>query len=302
VGIFDLFHKGLSRSREAIAKALDGLRPGAGMDPAALGNLEAALLAADLGPDLAGALVEALRRSGPDLDAGKSAARGLLRERLARLQPADGGLLRAPVLAKPEVTLLLGVNGSGKTTTAGKLAWHFRQRGEKVLLGAADTFRAAAADQLALWAQRCGAELSRQAEGADPAAVAFDAVSRGAAQGFDRVLIDTAGRLQTKSNLMEELKKLRRVVAKASPGSPHRVLLVLDGTAGQNMVSQAKLFHQAVPLDGLVVTKLDGSSKAGAVLAVLEAVKVPVELVGLGEGAEDLREFQRDAFADALLS
>jgi fused signal recognition particle receptor len=301
VGIFDLFHKGLSRSREAIAKALDGLRPGVAMDAAALEGLEAALLSADLGPELAGALVERLRRSGADLEAGKAAARALLRERLAQLQPADGALLRAPALAKPEVTLLLGVNGSGKTTTAGKLAWHFRQRQEKVLLGAADTFRAAAADQLALWAGRCGADLSRQAEGADPSAVAFDAVARGVSQGYDRVLIDTAGRLQTKSNLMEELKKLRRVTAKALAGAPHRVLLVLDGTAGQNMVSQAKLFHDAVPLDGLVVTKLDGSSKAGAVLAVLEAVKVPVLLIGLGEGAEDLREFQRDAFADALL-
>jgi fused signal recognition particle receptor len=302
VGILDLFQKGLSRSREAIAKAFDGLRPGASLDPAALESLEAALLSADLGPELAAALAERVRRSGSDLEAGKAAARALLRERLAALQAGDGGLLHATALAKPEVTLLLGVNGSGKTTTAGKLAWHYRQRGEKVLLGAADTFRAAAAEQLALWAGRCGAELSRQAEGADPSAVAFDAVARGLAQGFDRVLIDTAGRLQTKSNLMEELKKLRRVAAKALPGAPHRVLLVLDGTAGQNMVSQARLFNDAVPLDGLVVTKLDGSAKAGAVLAVLEAVKVPVQLIGLGEGAEDLREFQRDAFADALLS
>lgn len=301
MGLLDLFSRGLSRSREAIAKAFDALRPGEALGPEALEQLEAALLAADLGPDLVAGLVDGVRRAGGDLEAGKAAARALLLQSLKRLQPKDGDLLSGPALGKPEVTLLLGVNGSGKTTTTGKLAWHFRRRGEKVLLGAADTFRAAAADQLALWADRSGAELSRQAEGADPAAVAFDTVARGLAQGFDRVLIDTAGRLQTKTHLMEELKKVHRVAAKAMPGAPHRVLLVLDGTAGQNMVSQAKLFHAAVPLDGLVVTKLDGTAKAGALLSVLEALALPVQLVGLGEQAEDLRPFEREAFASALL-
>jgi fused signal recognition particle receptor len=213
---------------------------------------------------------------------------------------AAAWLQRGPS-ARPEVTLLLGVNGSGKTTTAGKLASAFTQRGDTVLLGAADTFRAAAADQLELWAARSGAMLLRQKEGADPAAVAFDAVSRGIAGGFDRVIIDTAGRLQTKVNLMDELRKVRRVCGKALAGAPHETLLVLDGTAGQNMLSQARLFHAAVPLSGLVVTKLDGTAKAGALFSVAGETRVPVRLVGLGEGVQDLKEFDRAAFVDALL-
>jgi fused signal recognition particle receptor len=301
MGIFDKFKDALGRSREALAKAFDALRPGEKLGPEALEALEAALLGSDLGPALAQELVDRVRRAGADLEAGKSAARALLLERLTHGQGADGDVLRRAAKGKPEVTLMLGVNGSGKTTTSGKLAWHFRRRGEKVLLGAADTFRAAAADQLALWAQRSGAELLRQAEGADPAAVAFDAVSKGLSGGFDRVLIDTAGRLQTKSNLMEELKKVHRVAVKALAGGPVQVLLVLDGTSGQNMVSQARLFHEAVPLDGLVVTKLDGTAKAGALLQVQQEVKVPVQLLGLGEGPEDLREYEREAFARALL-
>jgi fused signal recognition particle receptor len=301
VGIFNAFKQALSRSREALSSAFDRLRPGEKLDPDALEALESALLAADLGPTLALALAEQVRRAGADLEAGKAAARALLMQRLSLAQAADGDLLRRPPQGKPEVTLMLGVNGSGKTTTTGKLAWHFRRQGQKVLLGAADTFRAAAADQLALWAQRTGADLLRQAEGADPAAVAFDCVSKGLSGAYDRVLIDTAGRLQTKSNLMEELKKVHRVTLKALAGQPLQVLLVLDGTAGQNMVSQARLFHDAVPLNGLVITKLDGTAKAGALLQVQEAVKVPVQLLGLGEGPDDLREYEREAFANALL-
>lgn len=301
MGLFDLFSQGLSRSRDALAKAFDALRPGEKLAPQDLEDLEAALLAADLGPELALALADKVRRAGADLAAGKAAARALLLERLRQGQAVDGDLLRRPPQGRPEVTLMLGVNGSGKTTTSGKLAWHFKRRGERVLLGAADTFRAAAADQLALWAQRTGSDLLRQAEGADPAAVAFDAISKGVSGGYDRVLIDTAGRLQTKSNLMEELKKVHRVALKALAGQPVQVLLVLDGTAGQNMVSQARLFHAAVPLDGLVITKLDGTAKAGALLQVQLELKVPVQLVGLGEAPEDLREYEREAFAHALL-
>lgn len=300
MGLFDLFGQGLKRSREAINRAFDALAGGR-LDDAALEDLEAAFLAADLGAALSAELAEACRRSGPELAAAKTAAKKSLMARLAQAQAADGDLLDRPRGAKPQVILLLGVNGSGKTTTAGKLAQHFGVRGEKVLLGAADTFRAAAADQLALWAGRAGAELLRQREGADPAAVAFDSVARGVAGGFDRVIIDSAGRLQTKSNLMEELKKVHRVCGKALPGAPHEVLLVLDGTAGQNMLSQARLFHEAVPLTGLVVTKLDGSAKAGAIVPVLQALKVPVQLLGLGEKAEDLRNFERQAYVDGLI-
>jgi fused signal recognition particle receptor len=300
MGLFDVFSKGLQRTREALSRAFSAaLGPGA--DPATLEALEASLLAADLGPALAAQLVSDIRSSSGGAEGARAAARAALLKHLGEAQAADGNWLSRPALAKPEVTLLLGVNGSGKTTTAGKLAQHFQSKGEKVLLGAADTFRAAAADQLELWSKRSGAALVRQSEGADPAAVAFDTVSRGVAGGFDRVIIDTAGRLQTKVNLMEELKKVHRVCGKALPGAPHQVLLVLDGTAGQNMVSQARLFHAAVPLDGLVVTKLDGTARAGAVLLVARETGVGVQLVGFGEGAQDLREFEREAYVDALL-
>lgn len=300
MGLFDVFTKGLQRTRAVLERAFNTV-VGGGVDPASLQALEASFLAADLGPELASKLVDEIRRAPGGAEGARTAARAFLLKRLSKAQPRDGDWLTRTPSAKPEVTLMLGVNGSGKTTTAGKLAAHFHEKKEKVLLVAADTFRAAAADQLEQWAQRSGAELLRQKEGADPAAVAFDAVGRGLAGGFDRVIIDTAGRLQTKVNLMEELKKVHRVCGKALPGAPHQVLLVLDGTSGQNMLSQARIFHEAVPLSGLVVTKLDGTSKAGAVLAVAEETGVGVQLIGLGEGVQDLREFDRAAYIDALL-
>jgi fused signal recognition particle receptor len=297
MALFDIFNRGLQKTRMALSRAFEALS-GERLDPAALENLEAALLGADLGPALALELAEQAKRS-PDAASARAAVRAQLLKRLCELQPCDGAW--PDPRGRPDVTLLLGVNGSGKTTTTGKLAARYRSAGETVLLGAADTFRAAAIQQLQLWAERTGADIVRQGEGADPAAVAFDTVARGVAGGYTRVLIDTAGRLQTKSNLMEELKKIHRVVGKAQAGAPHHVWLVLDASSGQNMVSQARLFHAAVPLTGLVVTKLDGSAKAGAVLAVLEAVKVPVVLMGLGEGAEDLRPFEREAFVAGLV-
>ncbi len=297
MGWKDLFSRGLARTREALGRVLSAAS-GPGRGPEAERSLEEAFLGADLGPELAARLASAYVRGGAR---GRAEAADALLDCLPPAGRGPSGFLAAAPLARPEVTLLLGVNGSGKTTTAGKLAAAWTSRGQRVLLGAGDTFRAAAADQLGLWAARAGAELLRQSEGADPAAVAFDAVRRGVAAGFDRVLLDTAGRLQTKVNLMEELKKVHRVVGKALPGAPHRVLLVLDGTAGQNMASQARLFAAAVPLDGLVVTKLDGTARAGAVLKVSGDTGVPVALVGLGEGAGDLADFDPPAFIEALL-
>jgi fused signal recognition particle receptor len=206
----------------------------------------------------------------------------------------------APDGRRPFVVLVVGVNGSGKTTTIGKLAARFGREGHKVLLAAGDTFRAAAADQLAIWAERAGADIVRHDEGADPGAVVFDALTAAKARGADVVIIDTAGRLQTKKPLMEQLGKVRRVIDKVVPGAPHETLLVVDGTTGQNAVSQAHAFHAATPLTGVVVTKLDGTAKGGVVLAIGAELGLPVRLVGIGEKVEDLRDFDASAFVDAL--
>jgi fused signal recognition particle receptor len=301
VGLFDALRSGLTRTREALGRALEHTFQRGNLSQRDLEDLEAALLGADLGPALASELALAVKRqAGTGEDGVRDALRGALLKKLCELQGMDGDLLTGPALAGPEVTLVLGVNGSGKTTTTGKLASAWVKQGDKVLVAAGDTFRAAAVAQLKLWSERAGAGFLAQGQGADPAAVAFDAIKHAQAQGYRRLLIDTAGRLQTKQNLMEELKKVHRVAAKALEGAPHRVLLVLDGTQGQNMLSQARLFNEAVPLTGLVVTKLDGSAKAGAVLAVLGALRVPIQLIGVGEGPEDLQDFKREDFVRAI--
>jgi fused signal recognition particle receptor len=202
---------------------------------------------------------------------------------------------------KPFVILAVGVNGVGKTTTIAKIAQRLVQAGKEPLLVAADTFRAAAIDQLQVWADRIGVDVIRHCHGADPAAVAFDGMAAAKARQVSVVLIDTAGRLHTKSNLMDELRKITRVIAQECPGAPHEVLLVLDATVGQNALSQARQFHQAVGVTGLVLTKLDGTARGGIVLAIAEELKLPVRLIGVGETVEDLQDFQSDAFVDALL-
>jgi len=200
----------------------------------------------------------------------------------------------------PAVALVVGVNGSGKTTTIGKLAARLRGEGKRVLLVAGDTFRAAASEQLAIWAERSGSDIVRGAEGADPASVVFDGVKAGKSRGADVILIDTAGRLQTKSNLMEELKKIRRVVERELGSPPQETLLVVDGTTGQNAVSQARLFNEATPLSGIVVTKLDSTAKGGVLVAIVDALEVPIKFIGLGESTDDLRPFVPREFTDAL--
>ena len=201
----------------------------------------------------------------------------------------------------PRVILIVGVNGSGKTTTIAKLAQRTIASGGKVMMAAADTFRAAACEQLEIWALRVGAQLIRQKSGSDPAAVAFDAVKAAMARDFDLVLIDTAGRLQTKTNLMEELKKIKRVIGKAMPDAPHEILLVMDATTGQNGLSQIELFNDAVGLSGIVMTKLDGTAKGGVLVAAAEKYGIPIKYVGLGEKADDLIDFDAQAFAEALV-
>jgi len=202
--------------------------------------------------------------------------------------------------AKPFVMMVVGVNGVGKTTTIGKLANQFTQQGKKVVLGAGDTFRAAAAEQLQVWGERAGVDVIRHGEGADPGAVAFDAAKAAVARKADVLLLDTAGRLHTKVNLMDELQKIRRVLNREIPGAPHEVLLVLDATTGQNALMQAKLFNDAVQLDGIALTKLDGTAKGGIVVAIAEELKVPVRFVGIGEQLDDLRPFESDMFVAAL--
>jgi fused signal recognition particle receptor len=222
------------------------------------------------------------------------------RKDVERFLTLDGTALQLEPV--PAIFLIVGVNGSGKTTTIGKLAKRLGGEGRRVLVVAADTFRAAASGQLAVWAERSGADLVRGAEGADPAAVAFDGVRAGKARGVDAILIDTAGRLQTKSNLMEELKKIHRVIERESGAPPAETLLVLDATTGQNALSQARLFHAATPLSGAIVTKLDSTAKGGILVAIVEELELPIKFVGLGEGIEDLQPFDARAFVDALFS
>jgi fused signal recognition particle receptor len=291
---------GLQKTQQALraqAAALFGSGP---LDPATLEALEEALLQADTGVAAAAAILQALRRRAqfgglPDA----AAARAALREEIAARLTVPELPPRPP--AKPWVVLVLGVNGSGKTTAIGKLAHRAVASGERVLLAAADTFRAAAIDQLNAWGDRSGAQVIAHQAGADPVAVVFDALQAARARGADQILIDTAGRLHTKRNLMEELRKMTRVLGKELPGAPHEVLLVLDATTGRNALAQAREFHLVAPLTGLVLTKLDGTAKGGAILGIVEALRVPVRFLGVGEGLEDLTPFSPAAFAAAFL-
>jgi fused signal recognition particle receptor len=275
-----------------------------GVEAGSLERLEELLLEADFGVPVTLRLVEdveQLARRG-DVRTGEEFQDALRQgvEDALRAGNSDAGLTMAA--SAPTVMLIVGVNGAGKTTFIGKLSEHFRQHHKRVLVAAGDTFRAGAIDQLRLWAERTGAEFVGARAGSDPAAVAFDAIDAAVARRADVVIVDTAGRLHTSENLMDELKKVARVIAKRLPGAPHETLLVLDGTIGQNAVQQAKTFAAAVPVTGLVVTKLDGTARGGIVVAVHEAIDVPVKFLSVGETAEDLVPFDASAFAEDLLS
>jgi fused signal recognition particle receptor len=273
-------------------------------------ELEAALLAADLGPGSVAALMEAVqasvRQSGEaDVASVRAALKAAIAARLRVPTQQESRHLVQGVAsadgASPHIILMVGINGAGKTTTIGKLAGLYRRAGKRVVLVAADTFRAAAGEQLAIWAERVGADVIKHQAGADPAAVAFDGVAAARARKADIVIVDTAGRLHTKSNLMEELRKIHRTLGKGMPGAPHEVLLVLDATVGQNGLAQARQFHEAVGVTGVVLTKLDGTAKGGIVVAVAAELGLPVRYVGIGEAVEDLQPFDPDAFLEALL-
>ncbi len=292
----------LARSQNALGRSMLGLIGGGDLDEDSWQDVEDTLLVADLGPVVTESVVSQLRsRLASGNVRNEADARAVLREVLIReLQPAMDRSIRAlPHADHPSVLLVVGVNGTGKTTTVGKLARVLVADGRRVVLGAADTFRAAAADQLQTWASRVGAEVVRGAEGADPASVAFDAVDKGIQSGADVVVIDTAGRLHTKVGLMDELGKVKRVVTRRA--AVDEVLLVLDATIGQNGLAQAKVFAEVVDITGAVLTKLDGTAKGGIVFRVQQELGVPVKLVGLGEGADDLAPFEPAAFVDALL-
>lgn len=300
MGLLDRLKERLSRTRTALSDRISGLfRGGRPIDDALLGELESMLYSADLGP-VAGEVVEEIGRLHRRGEVkGEEDVRAALRRLLLARLPSTPG--EVEVREKPTVILVVGVNGSGKTTTIAKLAHRIRSKGKRVLLGAGDTFRAAAADQLEIWAQRNGAEIVRAKPGADPASVAFEAVDAGVARGMDAVLVDTAGRLHTQKNLMDELQKVRRVIARRLPGAPHETLLVLDATNGQNAVQQAKLFTAAVEVTGLVLAKLDGTARGGAVFGIQSALGLPVRYIGTGEKLEMLEPFDPEAFVDAIV-
>jgi len=290
----------LARTRSALVGRLGQLVAGRPLDAALLAELEALLFGADLGVKTAESLLEAVRTSAAGGDA--QAVRRVLREAiLAKLQRVDPGPEVAPRGA-PHVILVLGVNGSGKTTTIGKLAARERAAGRKVVLGAGDTFRAAAIEQLEAWGARAGCEVVKGQPGGDPAAVAFDTVKAAAARGADVAIIDTAGRLQTKAPLVEELRKIVRVIGRDCPGAPHETLLVLDANTGQNAISQARVFTEAAGVTGLVLTKLDGTARGGVLVGLADEFGIPVRYVGVGEALEDLRPFSADEFVDALFA
>ncbi|HET8658301.1 MAG TPA: signal recognition particle-docking protein FtsY [Micromonosporaceae bacterium] len=292
----------LARSQSTLGKGLLTLLARDRLDDDAWEEVEDSLITADVGVDATREIVQRLRERTRVLGTRTpDELRALLTEELVgALEPElDRGLKATPTDGKPAVLLVVGVNGSGKTTTCGKIARVLVADGHSVVLGAADTFRAAAADQLATWAGRVGAEVVRGKEGGDPAAVAFDAVRRGAESGVDTVLIDTAGRLQNKVGLMDELSKVKRVVERQGPVA--ETLLVLDATTGQNGLEQARVFTKVVDVTGVVLTKLDGTAKGGIVIAVQRRLGIPVKLVGLGEGPDDLAPFEARAFVDALL-
>ena len=295
---------GLTKTRSAVRGSLDRLL-GRAVDPALLEEFEAALISADLGVPVADRVIRRLKEALTGTDASQVAhVQNTLRQTLLDvLAPASGPTFEELIAQgpKPFVVLVVGVNGVGKTTSMAKLAQRLVQGKRVPLLVAADTFRAAAIDQLQVWADRIGVELVRHRHGADPAAVAYDGIAAAKARQADVVLIDTAGRLHTKSNLMEELRKVTRVIGQALPGAPHEVLLVLDATLGQNALTQARQFRKTVGVTGLALTKLDGTARGGVVVAIADELKVPVRLIGVGEDVEDLQDFQPRAFVDALL-
>ena len=302
MGLFQKLKQGLKKTRAALATGFSGLFRGR-LDEEKIEEIEEALLTSDVGVATTDALVGAIREAWKkkEIETAEQALPFLKSRLVARMEgDGDSGLNRSD--SPPTVILVVGVNGSGKTTSIAKLAKHFRDQDKSVVLGAGDTFRAAAVEQLTIWSERLGVDIVKQATGADPAAVAYDAAEAAVGRGADILIVDTAGRLHTQQNLMKELEKIRRVIAKRIEGAPHETLLVLDATTGQNAVQQARMFHEAAPVTGLFLAKLDGTAKGGAVLSIRDQLDLPVKFIGLGETPDDIEPFDAHAYVDALFS
>lgn len=301
---FGRLKEGLTKTRASlVGKVKEVLVRGGQIDEALFEELEEVLIQADVGVETSLELIEEVRQKVRERRIREAQdVQPLLAEGMKALLKGAPLALQPAAPASPLTYIVVGVNGAGKTTTVGKLAARFVREGRKVLIGAGDTFRAAAIDQLKVWAERAGADIIAQQPGSDPAAVAYDAVQAAKARGTDVLILDTAGRLQTKVNLMQELGKVYRVVTRELGREPDESLLVIDGTTGQNALSQGRIFSETVPLTGVVLTKLDGTAKGGVVLSVSRALGLPVKLIGIGEGVDDLREFDPDAFVDALFA
>ncbi len=300
MGLFDRLRAGLRKTRDFLAGGLLRIVGKRRLDETVLEEIEEFLLESDVGVKTTDALVVALRAAwkAKEVTEGEQVLPFLKRTLVERLSAMDRSLRTAA--DGPTVLLIVGVNGSGKTTSIAKLAGHFREQGRSVVLGAGDTFRAAAVEQLTIWSKRLGVEIVKQATGADPAAVAFDAAEAAAARGADLLIVDTAGRLHTQEHLMRELEKIRRVLGKRIPDAPHETLLVLDATTGQNAIQQARRFHEATPVTGIVLAKLDGTARGGAVLSIGDELGLPVKFIGVGEKIGDLEPFEPAQFVEAL--
>lgn len=299
MGFFNKIAEGLKKTRDSMMGKVDALLNSfTKIDEDFFDELEESLIMADVGAVTSAHICENLRKKVKEEGLSDPAAvKGALKEIIAQMLAGDEAL---NLSTKPSIILVIGVNGVGKTTTIGKLAHNLHEDGKKVLLAAADTFRAAAIDQLQIWADRAGVDLVKHGEGSDPAAVVFDAINAGKARGCDVVICDTAGRLHNKKNLMDELSKIARVIDREAPGSAKEVLLVLDATTGQNALNQAKLFQEAAGLTGIILTKLDGTARGGVVIGIKEELNIPIKYIGVGEQIDDLRPFDSKEFVEAL--
>ena len=299
MGFFNKIAEGLKKTRDSMMGKVDALLNSfTKIDEDFFDELEESLIMADVGAVTSARICENLRKKVKEEGlSDPTAVKGALKEIIAQMLAGDEAL---NISTKPSIILVIGVNGVGKTTTIGKLAHNLHEDGKKVLLAAADTFRAAAIDQLQIWADRAGVDLVKHGEGSDPAAVVFDAINAGKASGCDVVICDTAGRLHNKKNLMDELSKIARVIDREAPGSAKEVLLVLDATTGQNALNQAKLFQEAAGLTGIILTKLDGTARGGVVIGIKEELNIPIKYIGVGEQIDDLRPFDSKDFVEAL--